>query len=131
MPMSTNRQGIDESIQHHVPPTSTISEQLQVEQYMKTLKKNPFHSLCYDNAPTLHKLILPDGSIAFSIHPNTTALLKSLTDQKSNEPHENRAIYLHKQHHFNTNQHTSFSENKNKSTSCRHISSKSTSNKQK
>ena len=129
--MSKNRQRIDVTNRHHLPPTQNMSEQTQIEQYMTTLKKNPFHLLCYDNAPTLHKLILPDGSIAFSIHPNINELLKSLTDRNVNESHNNREIYLSKQQHFIPPQHKSFKDEKHKSPISRQISSKSNSTKQK
>ena len=78
--MSIYRCDDEVTITRYFNPTPTQNDNEQVESYLQSLQKNTFHSLSYDGSPTLNKLTLSDGTIAFSIHPTTADLIKSLTD---------------------------------------------------
>ena len=70
-----------------LPPCSL---QKHVHSYLHSLKSNPYHILDDQNQPSLHKLTLPDGSIAFSIHKTPKQLLHIL----SNDPQTGPTYYL-------------------------------------
>ena len=71
MPMTARRLDAGPTTINFPNPTTSISYQQHVDNYLHSLSTNRFHQLSDNDALTLHKLTLPDGSIAFSIHKTT------------------------------------------------------------
>ena len=78
MPMTILRPDVGPTKNNQPYLHTTYHLNQDVNSYLKTLENNPFHLLSDEKQHKLHKLNLPDGSIAFSIHPTTTDLLHIL-----------------------------------------------------
>ena len=78
MPMTILRPVVGPTNVLQTKPHNTYHFPNDVKSYLQSLETNPFHSLSDIKNTSFHKLHLPDGSIAFSIHSTTNDLFKIL-----------------------------------------------------
>ena len=78
MPMTILRPVVGPTNVLRTNPHDTYHFPNDVKSYLQSLETNPFHSLSDIKNKSFHKLHLPDGSIAFSIHSTTHDLFKTL-----------------------------------------------------